>query len=202
MYSSGGARLPLSNAVFVIHRVIFPSLTSPYLDAFVQSSDLNLCNLKSYQQRSKLLGWSLTPTLQTANFRASGQRKQPATSALWQAKGKDQMGMLLKADLPCSMAAGSQTSLGNHRGGYPVPCGSALPSASGFRGKDHVSHTEPEPTGVNKKIPSPSPENVLHDPRGVPRWVAGWDPCREVSSLGSDLLNVTFLFSKAPLPHA
>lgn len=200
MYSSGGARLPLSNAVFVIHRVIFPSLTSPCLDAFVQSSDLNLCNLKSYQQRSKLLGWSLTPTLQTANFRASGQRKQPATSALWQAKGKDQMGMLLKADLPCSMAAGSQTSLGNHQGGYPVPCGSAIPSASGFRGKDHVSHTEP--TGVNKKIPSPSPENVLNDPRGVPRWVAGWDPCREVSSLGSDLLNVTFLFSKSPLPHA
>lgn len=53
---------------------------------------------------------------------------------------------------------GSWTSRGNHLGGYPVPCGWAVPSASGFRGKDHVSHTQPEPSGVNKTIRSSSPK--------------------------------------------
>lgn len=56
------------------------------------------------------------------------------------------------------MFNGSWTSRGNHLGGYPVPCGWAVPSASGFRGKDHVPHTQPEPSGVNKMIRSSSPK--------------------------------------------
>jgi len=53
---------------------------------------------------------------------------------------------------------GSWTSRGNHLGGYPVPCGWEVPSASGFRGKYHVSHTQTEPSGVNKMMCSSSPK--------------------------------------------
>lgn len=75
-----------------------------------------------------------------------GARNQPLALC-----GKQKAKPKCKRDLPCLMAAGSQTSRGNHLGGYPVPRSRAVPLASGCRGKDHVSHTQPETSGLNQK---------------------------------------------------
>lgn len=62
--------------------------------------------------------------------------------------------MQVKPDLPRLMAVGplEKTTWAD------TLSHAAVPSASGFRGKDHISPTQPEPSGVNKVVHSSSPE--------------------------------------------